>query len=824
MSRFLKYLVFPAGNIRKTRSTSGQARKKIQRHTSMKQKQSSHLHRDMSRSKRLGRHLCGATLLLSALTLATLGGARVSASPAVPAAQYFVATTGQDANPGTQAKPFATLERARDAVRVLKGVGKYPAQGVTIWIRGGLYERQAPFVLSEPDEGTPSAPVIYAAWPGEHPRLAGGRRIPASAFIPADDAFGRRILEAAARRHILQVNLKQLGITDYGRLPVRHAIDFYSRDHYLVAPLELFVNGLPMTLARWPNLDKTHPRRSAVDRARAIIEKDSDGKPLPCRAITFADLPTDYGHDDELGLAPMLAMDRVRRWNSPKDVYVAGGLWASFAFDTARLQAVDPKDGTLSLDFGPRGRCSNPSQLFFLNVPEELDSPGEYYLDRDSGTLYLYPPAGWNARSDVLVSLLAEPLVVLENCAHTRLRGLTLEAGRSSGLYIAGGEDNVAERCEIRNMGLVGAQIGQGFDETTRKLLPCLPGEYRHALCTALEGLHPQGCSDLNRDGGRGNGLSKCRVHDTGCGGVLLGGGDRKTLTPAGNFVRDSEICRADRLVNRYAEAIVVDGVGNHISGNYLHDSEAGIVYIHGNDHIIEFNEITRAVLASADCGAIEIRQNPSQLGNKIRHNYLHDISRLNVNAQTNAIYLDNETCGVEISGNVFQRIGGRSIDPYNRCTIGINGGYCHRITNNVFVDNTTCNTNRPTDANGYKSWKGVLGARSFFLVKDVDVTQPPYSTRYPEFLKVFQAKDEKALWNEVSNNLFVNCPHYMCSKWKAPETYPNLWIEQDPGFVNWASGDLTLSPDSPAFKKLPGFQSIPFAKMRRSLEWESAK
>jgi hypothetical protein len=36
---------------------------------------------------------------------------------AVTAAGSHVATNGNDANPGTKAKPFATLKRARDAIR-----------------------------------------------------------------------------------------------------------------------------------------------------------------------------------------------------------------------------------------------------------------------------------------------------------------------------------------------------------------------------------------------------------------------------------------------------------------------------------------------------------------------------------------------------------------------------------------------------------------------------------------------------------------------------------------------------------------------------------
>ena len=53
----------------------------------------------------------------------------------------FVSPTGSDANPGSKAKPFATLEHARDTVRELKRAGKVPKGGLTVWLRGGDFLR-----------------------------------------------------------------------------------------------------------------------------------------------------------------------------------------------------------------------------------------------------------------------------------------------------------------------------------------------------------------------------------------------------------------------------------------------------------------------------------------------------------------------------------------------------------------------------------------------------------------------------------------------------------------------------------------------------------
>ena len=73
-------------------------------------------------------------------TLLILSAALLLALP-TPAAQLYVATTGNDTNSGTRHKPFATLERARDEIRRFTQNGKLPKGGVTIWLRGGDFLR-----------------------------------------------------------------------------------------------------------------------------------------------------------------------------------------------------------------------------------------------------------------------------------------------------------------------------------------------------------------------------------------------------------------------------------------------------------------------------------------------------------------------------------------------------------------------------------------------------------------------------------------------------------------------------------------------------------
>ncbi|HWB95160.1 MAG TPA: hypothetical protein VG672_00610, partial [Bryobacteraceae bacterium] len=179
------------------------------------------------------------------LPLCVLAGMLLSASVAAPATMFYVAANGSDANPGTESRPFATLERARDAVRAAKGSASFSGGAVTVWVRAGTYPLSRTFQLTAADSGTPQAPVAYRAYRGEAAHLSGGRRI--SSFAPVTDASIRARLHPLYRDKILAADLRAQRITDFGRL--------VPRGFGLSAPaaLELFCNGRPMPLARWPN-------------------------------------------------------------------------------------------------------------------------------------------------------------------------------------------------------------------------------------------------------------------------------------------------------------------------------------------------------------------------------------------------------------------------------------------------------------------------------------------------------------------------------------------------------------------------------------------
>ena len=131
------------------------------------------------------------------------------------AADYYVAPRGSDANPGTKDKPFASIARARDAVRAGGKAGKEP---VTVFLGDGLYYLKETVVFTAADSGTKDAPVIYAARDAETPVVSGG-----FAMDLAWEPYRDGIVKA--------------------RVPAGTKTD------------QLFVNGERRHMARYPNFD-----------------------------------------------------------------------------------------------------------------------------------------------------------------------------------------------------------------------------------------------------------------------------------------------------------------------------------------------------------------------------------------------------------------------------------------------------------------------------------------------------------------------------------------------------------------------------------------
>jgi len=341
----------------------------------------------------------------------------------------YVSPKGNDAWSGTLDEPnaaktdgpYATLRRARDEIRERKARGPLPAGGITVELRGGVYELPQPFELTAQDSGTQAAPIIYRARKDEIVRLMGGRAVTGWKQVVDPAVLDR--LDKSAKGQVWQADLKALGIPDLQGI---NSATTYQSD----PGLEVFFEDKPMTLARYPNSGYLHIASTL----------NSAGKPATGEVTTPEGT---FVCDDS----------RPARWGREKEVWLHGFWVWDWADVRIPLGSVDAAKRTISL--GPKpGRtfAMRSSQWFYAeNLLCELDRPGEWYLDRDTSILYFWPPAPL-ASGKVVVSVVRD-LVRFNDASHVTFRGLTVEAGRGNAFTVKGGTQVRIVACTIRNLG-----------------------------------------------------------------------------------------------------------------------------------------------------------------------------------------------------------------------------------------------------------------------------------------------------------------------------------------------------------------------------------
>ena len=664
--------------------------------------------------------------LLIALS-ATLG------AQALDRTQLYVATNGDDAWSGKLPEPnadrtdgpLATLERARNAIRALKAAGGLPAGGVSVVVRGGVYRIEKPLELTAEDSGTADAPIVYTAAPGDEVRLVGGQVV--TGLEPVVDPAVLARLDESARGQVVQADLEALGVTDFGS-PAGGGI-------------ELFFQDKPMTVARWPNEGFVN------------IAEEAGGDKFDVRGRK-GDRVGKWVYDG----------DRPQEWAGENEVWVHGYWFWDWSDQRHKVKAIDTEQRTIEVEPPYHGYGYRKGQWYYaFNILAEIDAPGEWYVDRESGVLYFWPPAPVDG-GQAVVSILPT-MLTMKDVSHLTFRGFTIEAFRATTVGISGGTENRVIGCTFRNIG--GAAVSVS--------------------------------------GGTHHGVVGCDIYQMGKGGISLVAGDRTTLTPAGHFAENNHIHDYGRWHRMYQSALSLNGVGNRASHNLIHNAPHMAIGFGGNDHVIEFNEIHSVCLESNDAGAMYTGRNWTMRGHVIRHNYLHHISGFRGHGCV-GVYLDDMFASAAITGNVFYRV--------TRAAF-IGGGRDCTVDNNIFVD---CKPALHVDARALGWAHGhadgwIQEAQEKGTLSGIAYNKPPYSERYPELVNILEDEPKAPKGNLIARNVSWG------GTWDGIQNVARPYlalednlVDEDPHFVDAENLDFRLRQDSPAFQI--GFKPIPIDKI----------
>lgn len=695
---------------------------------------------------------------------------------------FHVAVNARAGGDGTAGAPFQTLAQARDATRAERKAGTLKAgDTVTINIGAGVYRLEKTFDLGADDGGTKDAPVIYRSQPPGAAQINGSITLAPQSFKPVADPNILSRLDPSVRGKVLVCDLSAEGIFE----------PFKTAYHGAPPGPWLYMNSQPMTLARWPNVNAANSGwatfSTAVDSGMPEANATDPAMRQPH--------PGSFIFEDA----------RPTRWNIREGVWLFGYWTHDWADEVIRMADYDMGKHIIRLaaphNYGIKGKTwgSSTRRFFAMNLLEELDSPGEWYLDRDAKRIYFYPPEPPGHQSRIVLATLSQPLMKLHGTKNIRFTGLRFEYGHSHGIVLQNTENVEIAGCVVANL------AGDGISVN-----------------------------------GKSNTVRSCDLFNLGMGGIMLNGGDRKTLEPAGNLAINNHIHHYGLFKRTYAPGIGAQGCGQIVRNNRIHDAPHTAVLYGGNEHRFELNDVYRVVMETGDAGAFYTGRDWTSQGNILRNNFIHDLgSGVGGFVNTMGVYLDDCDCGDTIEGNVFLRAG---------LAIMIGGGRDNPVLNNLVIE---CTIGLHIDSRGmtWKNWNDPADP-SWCLeekAKRLNYTQPPWSLKYPRLAAIMNKEPKLPLNNPVRNNVFVDCGKQVCDfdanvrkLLDRLDIANNLAVNArgaktvaaapsykgfaslagttdhplDLGFTDPAKGDFTLRKDALLLEQLPAFTRIPFDKI----------
>ena len=685
----------------------------------------------------------------------------------------YVATNGKATASGSINDPLINLSSAINKAKNVVEVRKGGIASVQILLRKGTYPVDRTIELVEGKTWTSKVPLTIAPYNNEKVILHGGKVLSEGTVNKVTDAaFAGRFLPEVAEK-IRQIDLAKAGIEDIGKL---RSTGFAKP--FAPAPLELFIDGKACSIARWPN------------NGYILIDKLIDSGSIPRWGDT-----TRRG-----GKFTYTGTQRPSRWKDPSKVWLYGFFMWGYADETVPVKNIDTVNQTITTaapsmyGFG----TGKPWRSWYAyNLPEEIDSTGEYYMDEDKKIIYFLPPASFK---DIEVSMLETPVMALEGVSNVSVKNITITCSRGMGIYMERTTGVRIKGCTFSNLGMMAVNMGRGIE-------PFADNQHSGSGTPASRIIgsivpHVYENSTYDRQAGSDNGIIDCNIFQTGAGGIFLSGGDRLTLEPGNSFVQNCRITDFNRIQKTHRPGIWISGVGNRISNCEIFNAPSLGVLLHGNNHVFEFNNIHHVALNVDDMSAFYYGRDPSEQGSVVRNNYFHHIGGAH---KTMAVYHDDGACGMKVYNNVFYKAG--TVAGF------IGGGRDNHYFNNIFID--TKYASHIDDR--LSNWaKAVLDTGGLFekRLHAVNFQNPPYSIQYPELKNYFNDDPAFPKRNTFSNNIMVKINKLVEGKPSLITFTDNLVVDTDPGFVSWENEDFHLRKDSEVWKKLLGFKQIAFEKI----------
>ena len=594
----------------------------------------------------------------------------------------FVSPTGTDTGYGTTTANPVSLNRA-------KAIAKLSAnklKACDIWLMDGIYTYLA---LDSTDTRNATTPVTYHSLNRLKASFQPITPINLTDLMPIPDSIKSRIIDTIAKTKVMQVDLSKYNLSNIApwpklfEYPVTVTATGSTRQNW---PL-LYQNTTPLPMAQYPKGDSVMRMKKVLVNGTYTSKVDTPG------VFKYRD-----GRCQYWGQAIKEGLWLRGCWRVPWQMDFVKTDSINF-IDSIVYQSMGVQGGIGDKYTRPAGNGKEP--YIAVNLLEEISLPGEWAINFNTKTLYIYPPDSGTLN---ISSNSATPTISLNKVNYTNFDGITLDGGSGIGVKLSGCNNVMIAGMEIKHLSSYAVLIADGNN------------------CTA-----------------RSN-----DIHDVGEGGVYVinstYNADQLTLKSCNHKIINNHIYNYAQDVFLYAAAIDTRyAIGCYGAYNKIHGCKHVGVLFGGNNNLFEYNDVSNVVTTYNDMGAFYTAESVTKRGSIIQHNYIH-----NMNYCGSALYADNNSQGSTFNGNIAAN-----------CLFGVqnNFGLFNRFNNNIYFNNykDQCTyevgSDTSTTSNNYKA------------VQTIYNKSTTYQNDYPE-LKDYIPTVNKAyastMWTQITGCAFL--------------------------------------------------------------------
>ncbi len=431
-----------------------------------------------------------------------------------------------------------------------------------------------------------------------------------------------------------------------------------------------------------------------------------------------------------------LAAKAADSFSTVEGMKVTGFLRTGWLIDTFKVKSYDKETKHLTFDFSNRN-CANGYSLdtfclafegrmddtvFFHNLAEMLDDNGEYWYDTKTRNLYVYNPTG-----DYTIASAGRFITLEREAEYISFVGLNFNGSTDTALHIFADHTTI-DRCSFKNIGAQSVVV------------------YANAMYFTF---------------------TSCELSNFVNGGINLSSRANMRLLQEGHNVIENnyfhDFGQPQFFAN--AHALGIDDVAAKVSHNIFKNGAHGAIRFAGIDNVFEYNVFDNMMARTQDFGAVYTWNSVGLRDNHIRYNIF-------TNIPVYGIYLDDNTCGQHVYGNLFFN---------NVCAVVLHGGRENDVHDNVIV------------LSGFSFTGNTIG-------ESTDTIEQAYASAFATYLAGQRATESDAMystwlerWPSMYN--YDYDPSHMgqpnCIYTSAHRVRDNIFVEKSAGVVSGSEMDL---------------------------------